>query len=49
MFIVISGNFADGFRFHGPFDSFDLAAESDEASIPGSWIATLTFPNPKLE
>ena len=41
MFIVIAGNFSDGFTFHGPFDSFDAASESIEAKSPGSWIATL--------
>ncbi len=41
-FIVCAGNIADGFVFHGPFDSLGEAAEWGDKNVePEYWIATL--------
>lgn len=43
--IVVAGNLSDGFRFVGPFPSFDEAAEYAERWIDDTtWIATLDAP-----
>jgi hypothetical protein len=44
MYIVITGTFSDGFKFYGPYDTFDDASDSLEAKYPGSWIASLLKP-----
>ena len=42
MFILIAGNFSDGHKVYGPFDSFEDASEWEEVNrnaLPfGSWI-----------
>lgn len=43
-YVVITGNFSEGFEFHGPFDSFDEAAESIPGSTFGSWISVMWPP-----
>lgn len=43
--IIVAGNLADGFRFVGPFPSFDEAAEYAERFIDdNTWISTLDAP-----
>lgn len=44
MYIVITGTFSDGFKFYGPYNSFDEAADSLEATDPGAWVASLLDP-----
>lgn len=43
-FIVVIGNLCDGFKFYGPFGSFDDAAESPQGREPDSWVASLGVP-----
>jgi hypothetical protein len=43
--IIVAGNLSDGFRFVGPFPSFDEAAEYAERWIDDTtWIASLDAP-----
>lgn len=39
--ILIIGNLSDGFRFVGPFQSFEEAAEFAEGVDADNWVATL--------
>lgn len=39
--IVVTGNLSEGFRFYGPFETFDDAAESEAGRSHGSWVAPL--------
>lgn len=41
MFVVVLGNLTDGFRFVGPFASFDEADEWANGVRETAWIATL--------
>jgi hypothetical protein len=41
MFIIIAGNISEGFRFIGPFLSFDDADEYSRKVNDTFWIATL--------
>lgn len=45
--ILVLGNLSDGFRFIGPFPSFDAATEYQEKHHPqfDNWIATLELVN----
>jgi hypothetical protein len=44
--ILVVGNLSDGFRFVGPFSSFDEAAEYADSFICGmSWVATMDRPD----
>lgn len=48
--IIVAGNLADGFRFVGPFPSFDEAAEYAERFIDdNTWISTLDAPGDERE
>lgn len=40
-YIVVVGNISDGFKFYGPYESFDAASESPPGAEPFSWIAPL--------
>lgn len=42
--VIVSGNLCDGFRFHGPYDSFDEAAEAAADMDGETWIARLEPP-----
>lgn len=43
--IIVAGNLSDGFRFVGPFQSFDEATEYAERWIDDTtWIASLDLP-----
>jgi hypothetical protein len=43
--IIVAGNLSDGFRFVGPFPSFDEAAEYAERWIDdATWVASLDLP-----
>lgn len=44
--LLVVGNFADGFRFIGPFADFDEAAEYSQkfGQDAWDWIATLESP-----
>jgi hypothetical protein len=43
--IIVAGNLSDGFRFVGPFPSFDEAAEyADQFIDDTTWIATIEGP-----
>jgi hypothetical protein len=45
MVIIVSGNFVDGFQFHGPFPDRDAAATWDDAMNEGrGQVYTLTEP-----
>jgi hypothetical protein len=40
--VLVVGNLAEGFKFVGPFDSFDAAATYDELHYGGvGWVAEL--------
>ena len=40
--IIVCGNLSDGFRFYGPFPSFDDAANvAQDMDERETWIATL--------
>lgn len=43
-YVVITGDFSSGFVFHGPFDSFDDAADSAAGKVPGSWVSVMWPP-----
>lgn len=47
MYIVITGTFSDGFKFYGPYNSFDEAADSLEGFSPRAWVASLHSPLPR--
>lgn len=42
--IIVAGNLSDGFRFIGPYEDWDEAAEASERLDTQSWIATLERP-----
>ncbi len=45
MVIIVSGNFVEGFHFHGPFPDHDAAATWDDAMNGGhGQVYTLTEP-----
>lgn len=48
LWLIATGNFADGWRFHGPFATADLAVEFAERNIArGEWcIAQMEFDEP---
>ena len=43
-FVLVVGNLSEGFRFIGPFSSFDEACEYPEYSNKITWISTLEKP-----
>jgi len=43
-FVIIAGNFSDGFNIIGPFESFDAAADSFEGKWSETWIVELHAP-----
>lgn len=43
-YLVITGDFSSGFMFHGPFNSFDDAAESAAGREPNSWVSVMWPP-----
>lgn len=50
VFIIVKGNICEGFKFIGPFDSFDDASDYDYykagANVGDSgWIAGMLVPN----
>jgi hypothetical protein len=42
--ILVVGNLSDGFRFIGPFSSFQEAVEYAERVDTDNWVATLEVP-----
>lgn len=43
--VIVVGNLSEGFKFVGPFQSFDEAAEYAERFLDcETWIATLDYP-----
>lgn len=42
-YLVIAGNFSEGFIFYGPYETFEAAC-FDFDMDPDSWIATLEPP-----
>jgi len=46
--IVVAGNLSDGFRFFGPFEDFDAAAEWCEGfDMTPTWVSTLECYGPE--
>lgn len=42
-YVIIHGNFTEGYQCFGPFDSFDDACYySDEHKLMGSWVSSMT-------
>ena len=44
MFIIVAGNISEGFRFIGPFASFDDADEYSREVEDTYWIASVEQP-----
>lgn len=42
--ILVIGNLSDGFRFVGPFTSFEEAVEYSQRVDTDNWVATLEKP-----
>jgi len=42
--IVVIGNLSEGYRFVGPFDDFDSAAEYSDGMGADAWVARLEKP-----
>lgn len=46
--VLVVGNLSDGFRFIGPFEDFQAAAEFSEGVDADNWVATLEGPGGTL-
>jgi hypothetical protein len=43
-YIIISGNPLDGYKYYGPFETFDAADAAIERMLPNSWVAEMLSP-----
>jgi hypothetical protein len=43
--VLVVGNPSDGYRYIGPFEDFDAAAQFSEGADSDNWVATLEAPD----
>jgi len=43
--VLVVGNLTEGYRFIGPFDDFDAAAQFSEGVDAETWVASLEEPS----
>jgi hypothetical protein len=46
-YIVMVGNPSEGYKYYGPYPTFDDACDSHEGDAPWSWVAEMLPPEKK--